>query len=141
MPSPSSILRVLLALTIGFVPMLCCCGTAAANEVAPAQVEQSHDCCAAASEGNTPTAPKPEQAPDHECGCGSHMGAMQNGRGEAMVLPATVELPCFSLAPLPWPLDVIWTDSTADTAGARTSESAAIPAAPTLRTLSVLLLT
>lgn len=141
MPSTPSILRVLLALTVGLAPMLCCCGTAGAGDVAPAQVEEAHDCCTSADEGDTSTAPQTDQAPDHECGCGSHIGAMQDGRGEAMVLPATVELPCFSLAPLPWPLGVVWTDSIADTAGPRIFEAAAIPAAPTLRTLSVLLLT
>lgn len=126
----SPILRVLLALTIGLVPMLCCCGTAVADEIAPAQIEEAHSCCASTDEGVTPAAPKPDQAPGHECECGSHVGAMQDGRSEAIALPATVELPCFSLAPLPWPLGVVWTDSIADTAGPRIFEAAALPASP-----------
>lgn len=149
------ILRVLVALLVGLVPMLCCCGTAEAGEAdvqavaaTPAEDASSHACCVSEggstdSDRDAPVAPAHEKPGDHECGCNAHLSAMKAAPAEAVVAPAVAaELPCLHLAPLPRALAALMPADPVGAAGESTAlDAAALPSAPTLRTLSVLLLT
>ena len=150
-----SILRVLVALLIGLVPMLCCCGTAEAGEAdvqavaaMPAEDAAAHACCASEdrsteSDRDAPVAPAHEKPGDHDCGCNAHLSAMKAAPAEAVVAPAVAaELPCLHLAPLPRALAALLPADPVGAAGEpSTLDAAALPPAPTLRTLGVLLLT
>ena len=155
MRSIDPILRVLVALLVGLVPMLCCCGTAEAGEAdvqavaaMPAEDASSHSCCASEGgstkpERDAPVAPAHEEPGDHDCGCNAHLSAMKAAPAEAVVAPAvSAELPCLHLAPLPRALAALLPADHVGAAGERAAlDAAALPPAPTLRTLSVLLLT
>lgn len=137
-----SILRLLLALAVGVVPMLCCCGSAAAEEraeVVTETVDDAHACCAS-PDAEVPAVPASDRS--HDCGCDGQFQAMPDGLAHAKaVLPLPAELPCLHRAPLSWPLTVVLTEQTDFASMSPASEPSALPAAPTLRTLSVLLLT
>lgn len=143
------ILRMLLALLIGLVPVLCCCGEAeasvddAAADFARAEAgDAPHACCESRDDQRSKT-PASDLPNDRDCGCDATTGTMQNAPAEnAVVLTPPVELPCFQLAPLARPLALILMADPADDAVIQTTADVArLPAATTLRTLDVLLLT
>ena len=129
-------IRLLLVATFGLLPLLCCCGTAKA-EVADAQPAE-HSCCATGDE----TAGEPTPAPaEHDCDCDRHIEAMQR---QAEAEPAAATGGFVVLPPLPLPpalASVLFDLVPAATPPPSVLDAAAVPAAPTLRALSVLLLT
>ena len=125
-------IRLLLVATFGLLPLLCCCGSAQAAEAEPVAAESS-SCCAGEE--------KPDETPEHECDCGTHVAAMER---QAEATPATLptsELPLLPPMPLPELIASAFADVDVTARPPTFAEAAAVPAAPTLRTLSVLLLT
>ena len=128
-------IRLLLVATFGLLPLLCCCGSVGAAQAVEAEpVAAEHSCCAT-GEG------KPAETPEHECDCGTYVAAMER---QAEVTPATLpasELPLLPPMPLPELIASAFADVDVIARPPTVSEAAAVPAAPTLRSLSVLLLT
>ena len=127
-------IRLLLVATFGLLPLLCCCGTVGAVQAAEVEpVAAEHSCCSAEQ--------KPAETPEHECDCGTHVAAMER---QAEATPATLpasELPLLPPMPLPELIASAFADVDVTARPPTFAEAAALPAAPTLRTLSVLLLT
>jgi hypothetical protein len=137
-----NILRLSLAVVIGFAPLLCCCGTAVADDVSTAEVAalEAHACCG--SEDARPSeapADQPDEPAPHECGCSE--GEMMGPAPDEALIEATASnvLPAW-LAPTYRPLLSIVIDDVHLEQPTALAGSAKWPAAPTLRTLSVLLL-
>ena len=122
-------IRLLLVATFGLLPLLCCCGSAQAVEADPVAAERS--CCATEGE-------KPAETPEHDCDCETRTTAMERQTEATPAPPPVGELPLLPPAPLP----ELIASAFADAAPRPPAPSeVAVPAAPTLRTLSVLLLT
>ena len=138
MPSFAAILRTLLAVTFALLPLLCCCGSAEAGEaVRVTQTEADHGCCTSDADLDDPVPAMPEPG----CAdCGSHLEMMPDARAETpSAAGAASELPCFQLLALPRLIAVVSTTDAPPTF-APAPPGATTPA-PTLRALSVLLLT
>ena len=143
MTSPATILRIVLALAIGVVPLLCCCPAAAAEGTEPdAAVEADaadHACCVADEEARHAATPDSDH---HDCGCEGHLVAAQTPATPLdLHPPVEASATWLTLALLPRPLAAACLDLRDSVRPPDRSEAAAWPAAPTLRTLSVLLLT
>ena len=149
MPLLDRPIRLLLTVTFGLLPVLCCCGEAVATaertaiSAAAPETADPHACCEASPEGDPAPAEAPGDPASHGCGCGTHLNVMPDARPDATAVAATTpaDLPCCWLAPLPRPLATVLTDPAALTAPPPACDAAALPAAPTLRALGVLLLT
>ena len=124
-------IRLLLVATFGLLPLLCCCGSAQAAEAETVAAE--HSCCSAEE--------KPAETPEHDCDCGTHVAAMER---QAEVVPAPPTAGGFPLLP-PMPLPELiasaFVDFDVSALPPASLDATALPAAPTLRTLGVLLLT
>lgn len=154
-------IRLLLAAIFAVaLPLLCCCGAASAQEPAvveahpatPApRADDPHVCCETTGSESAKSAthhqPNPSQPlPDHhdsgDCDCDTHVRAMQDVKTDLhQPVPAPANGACFVLAPLPLPLSAVLVDAVDVVPPPAASEAAALPAAPSLRTLSILLLT
>ena len=140
MPSFAAILRTLLAVMFALLPLLCCCGSAeaaGAEAVRVTQTEADHGCCTSDADLDDPVPAMPEPG----CAdCGSHLEMMSDARAETLSAAGIAsELPCFQLLALPRLIAVVsMTDAPPAFAPAPPGEAAP---APTLRALSVLLLT
>ena len=135
-------LRLVLAVAFGLLPALCCCPSAVAGQAeqtvdAPAD---DHACCGS-SDDQRAAQPAPADH-DHECGCDAKVKAIPS-HAKALDLHSPAELPpaWLVLAPLPTPLAGGLSDSEFGERRPLPFEADALPAAPTLRALSVLLLT
>ena len=136
--SHGSILCVLLAALVGFAPLLCCCGPARASvaeEVAVHERAAPDGCC---TSEEVPL----DDATGHDCDCDTHLNASATDDDAAVIASSQAGGSHLVLRPLPLPLAAMGSVKPwQELRHWATSDLAALPAAPTLRSLDVLLLT